>query len=289
MYKNIINLIALFFPFALAAQARVPHRTKLPPTLREISGLALTPEGTLWALNDGGNSAELFRFDAKTLQLLDAQKLPVPNRDWEDLAADDKGNLYIGDFGNNGNDRKDLRIYRYHPQHGTLDSILFQYPDQWAVPPKDPRQWNFDCEAMVFWRDSLHLFSKGRFKGNHYSKHYVLPAQPGVYTAVLRDSVYLKRRVVSGAAVSKDGKTLALTAYYIGFFLKCIPYTKADAYFFTGYDRDLFFKAVRKRKRLPKFLIARQFESIVAWQPRGWLIANEGIGPQKAALWRLKE
>ena len=283
-----LRLTLLFLPFALFAQTGPPRRTKLPATLTEVSGLVLTPDGNLWALNDGGNSSELFRFDAKTLQLLDTRTLPIPNRDWEDLTADKEGNLYIGDFGNNGNNRKDLRIYRYHPQRGTMDSILFRYPDQWAFPPKDKRQWNFDCEAMVFFGDSLHLFSKNRFKSNHFSKHYVLPAQAGVHVPMLRDSVYLKKRVVSGASMGEDGKTLSLTAYYIGFFLKCIPYTRAQAYFFTNYDGARFFSAARRRKKLPKCLIARQFESIAAWRPGVWLVANEGIGPQKAALWRLK-
>ena len=34
------------------------------------------------------------------------------NNDWEDLTADDKGNLYIGDFGNNHNKRKNLSILK---------------------------------------------------------------------------------------------------------------------------------------------------------------------------------
>lgn len=287
MYNNILFLS--FLSFSLSAQTQLPRRSKLPVSLKEVSGLALAPDGPLWALNDGGNTADLFQFDAQTLQLAETKHLPVQNRDWEELAVDDKGQLYIGDFGNNGNRRRDLRIYRYHPKSGALDSILFRYPDQQAFPPASKRHWNFDCEAMVFFNDSLHLFSKSHFKGSYYCKHYVLPAQPGEYILTLRDSVYLKKRAVSGAAISHDGKTLALTAYYVGFFLKCIPYTRAHAYFFSDYARDGFSKAAIRRKRLPKCLIARQFESIVFWRPSLWLAANEGIGPQRAAFWRLRQ
>lgn len=275
--------------FNLPAQPGRWRRTRLPASLKEVSGLTLGPDNSLWALNDSGNPPELFELDAQTLKTRRKLTLPVPNRDWEDLTSDPAGQLYIGDFGNNGNRRRDLRIYRYHPQHGTIDSILFQYPDQRAFPPEDPGRRQFDCEAMVFWQDSLHLFTKSLFKGDFYSKHYVLPAQPGQYTASLRDSVYLRRRVVSGAAISADGRTLALTAYYIGFFLKCFPYTKAHLYFFQSETAGHFLQGKRNRRRLPKFLIARQFESVM-WREKGvWLLANEGIGPQKAACWRLRE
>jgi sugar lactone lactonase YvrE len=34
------------------------------------------------------------------------------NIDWEDITKDKDGNLYVGDFGNNDNERKDLCIYK---------------------------------------------------------------------------------------------------------------------------------------------------------------------------------
>lgn len=36
----------------------------------------------------------------------------VENNDWEDIAKDKNGFTYIGDFGNNDNDRKNLAIYK---------------------------------------------------------------------------------------------------------------------------------------------------------------------------------
>ena len=45
--------------------------------------------------------------------------LPVPGVrqvDWESLAQDPQGVLYIGDCGNNNNDRRDLTIYRFDPR-----------------------------------------------------------------------------------------------------------------------------------------------------------------------------
>lgn len=239
-------------------------------------------------LNDSRNPPILFRYDALQGKLLESKKLPVPNRDWEDLAHDPAGNLYIGDFGNNRNARRDLRIYRYDPATQQLDSILFHYPDQREFAPADESRWNYNCEAMVFFRDSLHLFSKNSFKGNFYSKHYVLPARPGKYVAELRDSIYLKNRVVTGAALSRDGKTLALTAYIIGTKMGFLPYTKSSAIYFNDFTGSQFFKGKMRRQRLPKFMIARQFESITQWDEKRWITANEGRKPQVQSVWRVK-
>ena len=278
----------LWFGPSLLLGQRIQRHQRLPAILGEISGLVRGADGHFYALNDGGNAPWLFRLDGNTLRLKDTLALPIPNRDWEDLAADDKGYLYVGDFGNNYNRRRDLCVYRYQLSTHNLDSILFHFSDQTAYPPTDPAARNFDCEAMVFAGDSLHLFTKSRFKSRHWCKHYALPAQPGQYAATLRDSIQLKNRVVSGAGLSQDGQTLALTSYIIRRIWGFLPSTKADVFFFER-SGGHFLRSTPKRKRLPKFFIARQFESIVAWAPGVWLAANEAIGPQKAAIWRIRQ
>ncbi|MBK6931309.1 MAG: hypothetical protein IPH12_10760 [Saprospirales bacterium] len=281
-------LVFAVFPFLLSAQTLPGRRSKLPDAVREVSGMIRTQDGKVWLLNDSRNPPELFLFDPSSGALLETRRLPVPNRDWEDLAQDNRGNLYIGDFGNNRNARRDLCIFRYHIASGALDSIRFAYPDQNAYPPTDPRAWNFNCEAMVFFEDSLHLFSKNVFRGNFLTKHYVLPARPGRYVAILRDSMTLKNRVITGAALSPDGKTFAVTSYIAGKKLGFIPYTRATAYFFRGYSGSQFLRGRRKARRLPKCLIARQFESVTWWDENYWLIANEGRIRQRQAVWRIR-
>lgn len=282
-------LAVLFLPLALFAQNQnLPRRTKLPAELKEVSGMVRTASGDLWMLNDSRNPPILFRYDPVAGKLLETRRLPVPNRDWEDLTTDPAGNLYVGDVGNNRNARRDLRIYRYHPATGQLDSILLRYPDQKAFAPTSDRWWNFNCEAMVWFNDSIHLFSKNSFKGNFYTKHYVVPARPGNYTAELRDSICLKNRVVTGAALSRDGQTLALTGYIIGKKLGFLPSTKASVFYFTGFSGSHFLKGKAVRKKLPKFLIARQFESVTQWDGDCWVVANEGRKPQFQAVWSLR-
>lgn len=288
-------MVRLFILFYLAfcilpASAQSKRRVRLPKILNEISGLACTPDGKVWALNDNGNAAVLYQLDANTGEILESKPLPIPNRDWEDLTTDPKGRLYIGDFGNNNNNRRDLRIYRYDPGTGSIDSILFAYPDQGQFPPKHQYQWNFDCEAFVWYRDSLHLFSKNRFNGNFYTKHYIVPDKPGTYTAILRDSFLLPNRVVTGAALSPDQRTLALTAYIIKWKTRIWPYSRCSVFFFP-ISKDLILSSNEAiRQRLPRFFIARQFESVVhTGTDDRWMAANERYPPFKAVLWRIRE
>lgn len=283
--------IQIFACFCLFAQKTgTPHRVDLPEVLKEVSGMTRLPNGDLWLLNDSRNPSDLFRLDPVSGQLLETRHLPVQNFDWEDLASDPAGNLYIGDFGNNANRRRNLRIFRYNPVTGALDSIRFRYPDQQAFPPVHDQDWNFNCEAMVYFNDSLHLFSKNIFKGNFITKHYVLPAFPGgEYMAELRDSIRLKNRVVTGAALSRDGKTLALTGYIIGKRWGFLPFTRASILYFTRFEGSRFLQGKQRWKRLPKCMLARQFESVVQWDERSWLVANEGRKPQPQRLWRVKQ
>lgn len=291
MFSNALKFLLGFlcFPFFLNAQKLPPRRSVLPEVIREVSGMVRTPEGQLWLLNDSRNPPDLFLVDAFSGHLMETRRLPIPNRDWEDLTMDPAGNLYICDFGNNKNARRDLCIFRYNPTTGQLDSIQFRYPDQYAFPPEKTADWNFNCEAVVYFQDSLHLFSKVVFNGNFVTKHYVIPAQPGNYIAALRGHFLLKNRVVTGASLSPDGRTLALTSYIVGKKLGIFPYTKATAYFFTGFSGSQFLLGKRSARKLPKCLIARQFESITWWDDQHWLVANERRGPQKQAVWCIKK
>jgi hypothetical protein len=274
----------------LNAQEKTPARSIiLPDVLKEVSGMTHLPNGELWMLNDSKNPADLYLFDPYLKKLKEVRHVKARNYDWEDLTHDDSGNLYIGDFGNNNNKRQNLRIFRYNLGTEELDSIPFRYPDQMAFPPAKEREWNFNCEAMVYYQDSLHLFSKNAFKGNFYCKHYVLPTEPGAeQVAILRDSIKLKNRVVTGAALSQDGKTLALTGYIMGRRFGFWPYTRASVMYFTNFKGSWFFRGKQKWRRLPKCGISRQFESITAWNDQIWLVANEGRKPQVQRIWRIK-
>ncbi|MBC7774256.1 MAG: hypothetical protein H7246_02360, partial [Phycisphaerae bacterium] len=48
-------------------------------------------------------------------------------------------------------------------------------------------------------------------------------------------------------------------------------------------------KGKQRWKRLPKFLISRQFESITQWDNNLWVAANEGRKPQVQRIWKVKK
>lgn len=82
----------------------------LPPQAKEASGLEITNSKSLWTHNDGGVPA-LFEFDTLG-NLVKTLHLNHINAGWEDMTQDDAGNFYIGAFGNNKNNRKNLKIYK---------------------------------------------------------------------------------------------------------------------------------------------------------------------------------
>lgn len=206
--------------------------TELPAILRESSSLVCLPEGRFWSLNDGGNRPFVYAFDT-TGRLLDSLRVrPGRNTDWESMAMDaGSGRLFVGDTGDNLNQRDSLTIYvvnsneRDSSYFVTPQLIRFVYPNRPAQQP-GVRQCAFDCEALVYSGNYLYLFSKSRC-AERYTKCYRLPAQPGLYEAELLDSFLLPHWVTS-ADISPDGKRLALLC-------------ETRLWIFEGFEGDHFF------------------------------------------------
>ncbi len=225
---RVANIIIFFFVWSSTTAQQNKQFTKLgdlPPRLIESSALEFTRKGNsdnIWTIVDS-NLAILFCLDSVG-QIKNAIHLNNANHGWEDLSQDDEGNFYIGDFGNNFNKRKDLKIYKIPPPDSikekviVADIISFQYPDQHDFPPA-PKHKNFDMDAMVCFGNSIYLFSKNRTKPfTGYTRMYRLPNVPGKYTAELVDSVYLGpghmlNTWVTSADISPDKKTLALLTH----------------------------------------------------------------------------
>lgn len=213
MYRVI--LAGLIFIKSCDAQVSVNPRfvTNLPSTLNESSGLVMTHTNLWWSHNDSGGDAELYGFD--TLGNL-VKTVPVPgaaNVDWEDLAYDPAGRLFVGDFGNNNNDRQDLVIYWFdwdgQSVTGPVNELHFSYPDQTSFPASA----NFNMEAFFYRQDSLFLFSKNKTTGGTgYSKIYRLPVDTGTLVAELLDSIQTGPPVTS-ADISPDGEKVLLMSY----------------------------------------------------------------------------
>ena len=135
------------------------------PLLDETSGVVFTG-GSVWTHNDSGNSNDIYRIDSITNAILQTVNISnATNVDWEDITAD-SNYIYVGDIGNNNGNRTNLKIYRISKTVLTpstvsivADVINFSFSDQTTFTSLHNNN-NFDCESMIFYNDSLHLFSK---------------------------------------------------------------------------------------------------------------------------------
>lgn len=195
-------------PSTAAASASFEKLANLPGAVGESSGIAVLPQNGLYLThNDAGNKPYLYKVN-KQGKLVETLKLNVRNVDWEDLAQDEAGNIYIADTGNNNNRRRDLVVHKLNldnPQQ--TEAIRFTYEDQKKFPPSK-KERNFDSEALFWHDDNLYIITKDRGKGET-ANVYKIPAQAGTHVARLIGS-YKTGKEVTGADISPDGNTVAL-------------------------------------------------------------------------------
>ena len=194
------------------SQYKITKIGKLPAVANESSGLAYAKRpDSFWTHNDSGGKPELYEINKKGNLLSVRPVTNASNVDWEDLAEDNEGNVFIGDFGNNGNARKNLTIYKLPKNQDTAEKITFQYANQTEFPPA-PERLHYDSEAFFHRNNQLYLFSKNRSTKDHLVYLYKLSDQPGNFSLSPTDSINIKTQVTS-ADISPDGKTFALLTY----------------------------------------------------------------------------
>ncbi len=171
--------------------------TSLPNIVYESSGIHVTGPNVIWTHNDSGHTNQLFQIDTTGNLVRILTVVNATNVDWEDLAVDNQGRVYINDAGNNANDRKDLVIYRIPDPdiiegfHVEAERIDFVFEDQTQFPPPVTYR-NFCIEATIWKDDSIFMFTKDRSNPiTGYTKMYAVPAVPGNHVAVLLDSLYV--------------------------------------------------------------------------------------------------
>lgn len=240
----------------------IAQKFKLPRILDEVSGVIYNNSDSIWYANDGGHPATLYLANIKGEILLEKPIPKATNKDWEDLTQDKAGKIYIGDFGNNKNKRKDLRIYIFNLNDETLKTIQFDLPDQVDFPPKKQFR-NFDMESFFWHNDYLHLFSKSKLGNNNYTtRHYRLDDSTPVQTAELIGQRDLKNRVVTSAAISANGKKVLLLSYHYKRALGFFPVSKTSIFSFTNFENDNFLSGKMTRYKVKNFIFPTQYESI---------------------------
>lgn len=194
----------------------------LPKKLKEVSGIALSKDkNTIWAIEDQGNKNVIYGLDRQGKQIADVLVENAENRDWEDLTADAQGNMYIGDFGNNDNDRQDLSILKVDLKDASqkaakvTQTTTFHYEGQTEFPPKKSN-WLYDCEAFVEKDGYFYLFTKNRSKGfDGTFLVFQVPNKAGDFEAKLVAKLKLQGgysdAAITSAAINSRNQIILLT------------------------------------------------------------------------------
>ena len=252
-------------------------KVKLPKIMEEVSGIQYDAnEDAFWMLNDSGNAPSVFLV-TETGKILRQLKIDAKNNDWEDITMDEEGNLYVGDFGNNDNDRKNLRILKIKKEDLTstkkieVEKIYFEFPEQKKFPPKKKY---YDVEAFFAWKGSFYVFTKSRVK-NKVGRTFLYrvpniqdykPAKKyGVFPAErLSDFTTCPEKFcwITGADISRDGTQVAIVNH-------------KSAWVFTNFKGDDFFSG--EAEELP-FKHQSQKESITFKNNSTIYVADEDEG-----------
>ncbi|MEM7381104.1 MAG: hypothetical protein AAF361_07885, partial [Bacteroidota bacterium] len=190
--------------------------------------------------NDSGDDAVLYEIDTTDLALKRTVTLTnAINTDWEDIAADENY-IYVGDFGNNVTDRKELTIYRIAKQDYdgsdtvSAEAINFSYEDEPDFMEGEEPNW--DAEALVVYNDELLIFTKQLQDEN--TRVYSLPKVPGNHIA-RNIASYAANGLITGATYNASASELYLVGYsqQLVPFLIRVPDLTGDFSFTAGTEK----------------------------------------------------
>lgn len=233
----------------------------------EISGIvkSLRHDDVYWAINDSGNPASIVPLnnDGKIVSL-SGKGIRIngaANIDWEALAVDSEGRLYIFDTGNNYSTRKELQIYAVEePDLGRRASekaemIKVRYPDQ---TKSSPGKLIYDCEAAFFFEEKLYLLTK-RLQDAATTLYRLDRKEQNTVNPLTFLKTFPIGGYVTAADMSPDGKTLAVLTY-------------RSLWLFYGFTGDDFFSGNSRQIPLED---AGQIEAVVFSDNRELLLVNE--------------
>ena len=249
-------------PYPTIKPERVGHLAHEP--IREASGIVKSRRypGIFWVANDSGNPNTIFAVKSDGA-LVREYRVNTLNIDWEDLAIDDDGHLYIGDIGNN-NGRLARRVIH---QIDEPDPTLAPEPNSTLKVLKSwhyqfPKEGRFDAEGMFIKGDAIYLVSK-TFDRRDAEVHAIpISAESSLFKPLtIKRVAVLPGYVdpVTGADLSSDGKTLAVCSY------QSLGVYEAST------------DGAWKRRAIRSFHVDDQIEAI-CWDGRDLILAGESRG-----------
>lgn len=219
MNHNKIHPLLLFvvivFSILSGSAQELQLKSYLPQEIKESSGLVFLDD-KLVTHQDSGNPSELFEIDSSTFQITRRVALDITNKDWEEITADEEF-IYIGDFGNNRGNRKDLTIYKIpkgeyleaNRESFSAETITFAFADQ-ANFKSSNFSTAYDTEAFVSLGDKLYIFTKDWT--NFVTHVYKVSKQPGDYIIEKITTINING-LVTGATVNPETRSVVLAGY----------------------------------------------------------------------------
>jgi hypothetical protein len=269
MKNGIIFLFSCFSLLAFSQKSII-----LSDELKEISGLQYLNDTLLVAHNDGGNAPMIYFLNPNSGKIIKRVVLKnTKNVDWEDMALN--GNyLYIGDFGNNNNKRKNLTIYRFSWKDAlkqdsiSTDLMTIAYAEQMAFPPEN-KALNFDAECLAFADGYLWIFTKNRtepFDG--VSNVYRVKFQENTH-AVLKKEYSIKIGSKGWMFDSVTGGDFAYGYFYLTTYNRVLKYlftegkfTLVKQYKYNEYNQKEAITVVKD----DQIYVANEFQKVLGMQ-----------------------
>ena len=217
----LLACMAMLFTVGAAYSLYSKKQHDIDPKVREISGIEFDKKLRLWAINDSGDGPKLYMLNDDGSVAREVTVTNAKNIDWEDMTQNEFGHFFLGDFGNNENNRRWLTIYKIeNPIDIKTDTteaeiIKFTYPEMDGTPV-EPHQKNFDLEAFIEFDHNLYLFTKNRtapFDGitNVYKVgDHAANFNPEKIDAFKTCTTLEKLCWITSAAISPDRKRLVL-------------------------------------------------------------------------------
>jgi hypothetical protein len=196
--------------------------------INESSGLVQSrcQSDVFWTHNDSGDAAFIYALNEKGEKLGTWKVADAQNKDWEDIAAikDTSGKcfLYIGDIGNNDEDKKELTIYKVAEPNvsdsdkdsskqnpastESAEAINFSYPD---------RPHNAETLMIHPVTGEIYVLTKEPSRPSEVFKI-------GAKTEKIADITVpaVPYGLLTGGEISPDGKRVIICDYVAGYELK---------------------------------------------------------------------
>jgi len=181
-------------------------------------------DNMFWTHNDSGDSARLFAVDRYGRLILppDAASYEgiavhgAENVDWEGIACDNNGGLYIGDTGNNNKNKELFVVYKIvEPSPTEAISVLIKQHINVFYPDRDDpslRKKRVNAEALFWAKDYLFFITKAG-KVRHSDLYALSLDELEEENPLILNGSFDFKGMVTGADASADGNKLAVLTY----------------------------------------------------------------------------